>query len=239
VSALGALQRDFLSALFAAEEPVDRGARVYRRNVLANLGGALAATYPVVRRLVGDAFFDEAARRHSLAIASTSGDLNRYGATFAAFLAAYEHAGPLPYLPDVARLEWALHECNQAQDGAPPGLAALADAAPGEEGTVRIALVPAVRLVASSHPILAIWEANQPQQDGTPQRPAGAERVLVRRSDEGAIAERVDDAEWALLSALDGGACLDAACDAMGAHAARLPAALARFAAAGILRDAA
>lgn len=239
MSALAALQREFLSALFAVEEPADSRTRIYRANVLANLGGALAATYPVVRRLVGAAFFEEAARRHALAIPSTSGDLDRYGATFPAFLAAYEHASALPYLPDVARLEWALHECGQAADARPLDVTALARVAPGSEGSVRVAMHPAVRLVASRHPILSIWEANQPARDGTPEGSGEAERVLVRRGAQGAVAERLDEAAWALAASLEGGASLDAACEAMGAQAARLPAALARFAAAGILRDAA
>src|SRR5205085_2247436 len=123
---------------------------------------ALSATYPVVRRLVGAAFFDEAARRHALAVPSTSGDLSRYGVGFAAFLEAYEPARELRYLPDVARLEWALHECDQAADAAGLDLATLAGVAPGEEGRVRLALHPAVRLVASEYPVLSIWEANQP-----------------------------------------------------------------------------
>jgi len=83
MSALAALQRDFVARLFAADAPQDPRARLYRDNALATLSGALAATYPVVRRLVGDAFFGEAARRHALAVPSRSGDLNAYGGTFA------------------------------------------------------------------------------------------------------------------------------------------------------------
>ena len=97
-----------------ARHPADAGRAVYRASVLSNFRAALAATYPVVRRLVGEAFFDEAARRFALANASRSGDLNEYGTEFPEFLAVYPHAASMAYLPDLARLEWARHECGQA-----------------------------------------------------------------------------------------------------------------------------
>lgn len=236
MSALGTVQHEFVAALFAPGEPTDAGVAVYRRNVLANLAGALASTYPVVRRLVGEAFFDEAARRHALAVPSKSGDLNRYGATFAEFLAKYGPARELDYLPDVARLEWALHQSDQAADAPTADLAALARVAPGDEGSVRLSLHPAVRLVASQHPILAIWEANQPGRDGAPDRELVAERVLVRRGAQGAVAGLLDAAGWKLLVAFEAGASLDEAVDALGDEAHRLPQLLSRFAAANVLR---
>jgi hypothetical protein len=237
VSALATMQREFVAALFAAQEPDDPRVSLYRHNALANLSAALASTYPVVRRLVGEPFFGEAARRYALGVPSTSGDLNAYGERFAEFLAAYAPAEALAYLPDVGRLEWALHECSQAPDAAPFDGAALARRAAADAGGVRLALQPAVRLVASAHPVLAIWEANQPARDGTPDRVDGAERVLVRREALACIAEALDADEWRLLVALRDGATLGESCDALGEAAPRLPGLLSRFGAAGILRD--
>ena len=74
------------------------------------------ATYRVVRELVGAPFFDAAVDAFVRAHPSTGGDLNVYGGEFADFLAAYPHARDLPYLPDVARLEWALDEAHRAAD---------------------------------------------------------------------------------------------------------------------------
>ena len=237
MSGLAALQREFVARLFAMEAPADARSRLFRDNALANLAGALAATYPVVRRLVGEAFFGEAARRHALAVPSTSGDLNAYGAMFAAFLADYAPARSLEYLADVARLEWALHECDQAAEAPRLDTAALARIANGSEGEVRLALHPAVRLVASAHPVLAIWEANQPGRDGTLDREPVPECVLVHRTSQGTQAQAIDAASHALVEALARGAPLDAACDALGAEAGRLPELLARLAGMGILRD--
>ncbi|HSW81885.1 MAG TPA: DNA-binding domain-containing protein, partial [Usitatibacter sp.] len=117
MSTLATRQREFARSLLD-DAPADAGVAVYRASVAANFSAALAATYPVVRRLVGEAFFAEAARRFVLSHASASGDLTEYGAGFPAFLAAYPHASALEYLPDVARLEWACHECESSPDAA-------------------------------------------------------------------------------------------------------------------------
>ena len=233
MNALPAVQRAFLAALFADAAPDDARTEVYRRGALANLAGALAATYPVVQRLVGEAFFGEAARRHALAHPSTSGNLDDYGAAFGDFLDAYPHAAGLAYLADVARLEWAMHECRRSPDAPafdPSSLAAL-DLERAE--AVRLRLHPSARLVSSPHAVLAIWEANQPGRDGTPDRDRRPEDVLVFRAGGEARAERLRDGDWKLATALRDGATLGEACDALGDG---FPAALARLAALGVLR---
>jgi hypothetical protein len=236
MNALPAVQRAFLASLFAASPSGDARIEVYRRGALANLAAALAATYPVVLRLVGEAFFGEAARRHALGEPSTSGNLDDYGAAFADFLAAYPHARDLPYLADVARLEWAMHESRRAPEAPALDPASLAEVDADHAETVELTLHPSVRLVASPHPVLAIWEANQSDRDGTLLHAAGPECVIVFRKAGAVRSERLGEGEWKLAAALRDGATLGVACDAMGDAAQGLPAALARLATLGVLR---
>jgi len=207
VSTLAGVQRDFLAALLEESTAQDARLAIYQRAVFSNWEGALASAYPVTRRLVGAAFFREAAQRFARASASTSGDLNDFGAGFAEFLAGYEHAAGLDYLADVARLEWALHESHRAEEAPACDFIALSAVAPDRQGAIRFKLHPAVRLVASPHPIVAIWEANQPGRDGTLARRDGPDHVLVRRA--GPIA--LDAREWAFLDSIRRGASLDEA----------------------------
>ena len=236
MSALERLQRDFLAELFAAAPASRPGLEIYRRTALANLHGALASVYPVVLRLVGAAFFREAAERFARAQASTSGDLNLYGAGFADFLVAYPFARALAYLPDVARLEWACHESFHAADAPALDAAALAAVPPDRHGAIRFILHPAVRLVASDHPVLSIWEANQPGRDGTPDASTG-EQVVVTRVDGEVRTLRAPLPEWRCVAALARGDTLEEAVDAAGpdADAAFLAPLLARLAANGAL----
>ena len=208
MSGLAALQRDFLREVLEDESGASARVEIYRRSARANHVGALAATYPVVKRLVGDAFFGEAARRHAATHPSTSGDLNEYGDGFAAFLAAYPPAASLPYLPDVARLEWACHECELAPDAPPFDFAALAGIAPEYYAGLRFTLHPSVRLVESPHPVVAIHAANAPERDGTPERTQGAQRALVHRVGACARVQACSASQFGLLRALAAGEAL-------------------------------
>lgn len=134
---------------------------IYRHNVLTNLCGVLEDIYPVVLKIVGEAFFRHAAQQFVCAHASHSGDLNRFGDEWPAFLGTYEHATDLPYLSDVARLEWAWHEAFHAGDALPFEFHRLAAVPPEEHGLLRFALHPTTQLLQSIFPILQIWQVNQ------------------------------------------------------------------------------
>lgn len=221
MTGLAGLQRQFFEAVLAGEPP-DARLAIYRRNLLSNRHDALAATYPVVRRLVGDAFFREAARRFALAVPSRSGDLADYGAGFGDFVQDYEHASSLDYLPDVARLEWDCHESYRAADGRGRfDFAALAAIPPEEHAGLRFTFDPSVRLRRSAHPIVSIREANHPDRDGTLAPGAGPEHAFVHRVDCAVRVERLDLASWRLLSCLREGIALGEAAERVGEADAR------------------
>ena len=96
-----------------------RRLQIYRNNVALNLTGALEAAYPVVRRLVGEEFFRYAAARYIARHPSRSGDLHEFGESFPAFLETFGPVAGLVYLPDVARLEWAIHQVFHAASHPP------------------------------------------------------------------------------------------------------------------------
>ena len=185
--------------------PGSLGARrrieIYRHNVLSNLRGALKAVYPVILKLVGEAFFNEAAHQYARTYPSHSGDLNQFGAQFAHFLGAYLPARDLPYLPDVAWLEWARHESFHAADAGTLDLTRLA-AMPSESfAALRFRLAPAVRLVCSDYPVLAIWEMNQDSHQGD-DLGAGGGAVLVMRRDYALGIESIGAHEYLFLKGL-------------------------------------
>ena len=115
------LQTDVMDALFERSEraqPHVRGGRlsprqrldIYRHNLFDSLSAALAAVYPTVAQLVGEGFFRFAAHAYIAAHPSRSGNLHDFGAQLPEFLAQFEPARGLPYLPDSARLDWAWHQ---------------------------------------------------------------------------------------------------------------------------------
>ena len=231
---LAAFQARFVATLFAEEEATG-GLAIHRRNVQVALVEALAAAYPVVRRLVGEAFFEAAAARHARETPSRSPDLRAFGAGFGDFLETYPHAAGLPYLADVARLEWAVHACFHAEDAPVLAAAQLAQSGLDQPERVRLRLHPAVRLVASRHPVQAIHAANQPGCDGTPLRVAGPDWLLVRRDATQVRIDALAAPEWQFLRRIAQGEPLGRACEAFGDAAAdALGAALARHAGMGL-----
>ena len=143
---LGELQETFAAALtdpaqeLRAASLLFRGApagaveriAVYRGNVVANARKALASAYPITVKIVGDEFFDGLAREYLRRHPSVSGDLNELGREFAHFVAEFPHTRDLPYLPDVARLEWLAHRAHYAADAAPFDVQRLASLAESE-----------------------------------------------------------------------------------------------------------
>lgn len=252
---LAALQRDFRSAVASGDAAIEaavkpdalgraRRVAIYRNAVRANWRGALQAVYPVVLKLVGPAFFNEAANRYATSHPSTSGDLHDFGGHFGAFLASYPYAGDLPYLPDVARLEWAMHEAFHARDVEPLAIARLGDVAPDRYGDLVFRVAPCVRLIDTAWPALAIWEANQRDGDLPPgfELDGGGDWLLVRRDGYDATVEWLDHADFEFLSAVLAGESLAAAVErpaiaALDDPGAYLLGALQRFVPAGVLYD--
>lgn len=145
--------------------PLTRRFAVYLNNVHHGLTQALADAYPVVRRLVGEEFFLAVARLYVAGNLPRTRGLTHYGDRFPAFLHRFPPARALPYLADVARLERAALEALHAADApaaTPEDLLSLGAAL----AETPLPLHPAVRLVASRHPALAIHAANTGEKGG-------------------------------------------------------------------------
>ena len=151
---------------------------VYRNNVVASLSDALVAGFPVIHKLVGEPFFRAMAGVFVRAHPPPSPVLTFYGDAFPAFLEGFEPVAHLPYLADVARLEFALREAYHAADASPAPANALQDPRLME---ARLRLAPATRIIASPYPIHAIWRANT--DPDAPPAQGGAECVLITRPD--------------------------------------------------------
>ena len=187
--------------------PAARRFNVYRNNFRISLTDALAAIYPVVEQLVGPEFFGFMADRYIRSHPSRSGNVHNQGFALADFLSRFQAASNLPYLPDVARLEWAYLEVFHAEAPKPFEPKALEKVAVESYPKLRFDLGPACRLVCSTYPIFRIWHVNQEGYVGDKKinLDVGPEAVLLVRPKLEVELRRVDPAESALLKALESG----------------------------------
>lgn len=184
------------SVLHAADGPLaalirtegigfDRRLLVYRNNTFSSLTAALKDTFPVVCQLVDERFFDYAARDYIGAHPPTAPRLAEYGGDFADFLAGFEPARHLIYLPDVARLEWAINGAYHAADAPRLDPARIAALPQERYAALRLVPHPSCRLFASQFPIDRIWQAHQRGGDLETRidLSSGGCRLLIDRND--------------------------------------------------------
>jgi uncharacterized protein (UPF0276 family) len=189
---------------------------IYRGNLHANWRRALAGSHPVLRQLVGADFFDALAGVYGRAQPSRDPDLNRFGAGLAGFLEGFAPAADYPWLPDVARLEWLVHESFLAPDAAPlphPSLT-LAGLEPDAFEASHATLHPSLRLHASNWATPALWQAHQPGGPAFPEVLARASHALVWRPRFEVEVLETGAAAHAALAALAAGQNFGAALDA-------------------------
>lgn len=210
------LEHDFAAALLGGAgeaitveilgdglEPAARLA-IYRNHVFVTLTEALGATYPVVVRLVDRRFFAYAADRYIREHPPAGPCLFEYGESLADFLAAFPPCRDLAYLPDVARLEWAMNRALHAEDAVALDPRWLGAVPPDEVGRLKLRLHPSVALLESSWPIDRIWRANQPGVDpeATVSLDAGGVRLEVYRAENEVVFRAITPGTYAFRQAL-------------------------------------
>ncbi|AJX34951.1 DNA-binding domain-containing protein [Burkholderia oklahomensis] len=203
----------------------DARLRVYRNTSASVLRDALRLAFPATQRLVGAAFFDGAAGLFARASLPASAWLDEYGAEFPGFLARMPEAACVPYLADVARLEWQVDLALHAPDVAALDLARLARLDEPALRTLRLRPHPAARLLRCAYPVDAIWRAVLEQDDRALRRirlDDGPVHLLAQRTDDGVDVLRLGEADWRVACALFAGEPIDAAfanAPQAGAHA--------------------
>jgi hypothetical protein len=173
------LQRSFAEAILFDDAPIPATVRaasgaahasrfgVYRNNVIAGLINAVAARYPVVRKLLWDDAFNRAAHLYVTSEPPRSPVMLEYGDSFPQFLRNVGQCAASDYLADVAELEAARTRAYHAADAKPLPRDAFAALAPEDLPDLRVTLHPSVTLLQSRFPVVSIWEANRHDNDNT------------------------------------------------------------------------
>lgn len=154
---LATFQRDFAADLIseghASSSFRSEAFAVYRNTSARGVVEALRASYPTVDMLVGEEMFTEVALDYRRRQPPAGPILSDYGRTFPAYLSEQPWTSELPYLADVAALDWLWLESFLAAE-----ILALPRSL---DGTSRIRLHPATRFAWLDTPAMTIWLAHR------------------------------------------------------------------------------
>lgn len=195
---------------------------IYRNNSDWQFRNALALSFPVLKRRVGDDYFRQLAVLYRRRFPSRSGDLHWVGRHFAAFLEQHLAGGEYAWLADLAKLEWTRELAAVAEWRPALGADSLARFAPEELEHLVFVLQPSFQLGASDFPVASLWLANQQENAPPVSQSLGAERYMVLGGHDAVKLIVLDPARFTYLSALAAGAPLGEAMGVAGFDEARL-----------------
>jgi hypothetical protein len=185
----------------------EQGLSIYRNSLNTTLLNALREVYPVCNKLTGDNFFNAMAMIYIKKTPSHSKNIGHYGGTFPHFIADFPHTKSLPYLSDVAHLEWAWHKALHAKNTTPFYPETLMELSEEDHAYLVFHLPPSAILITSDYPINDIWQVNQKEYEDEPtvDLDKGGVKLLVWRQNMDMHLDVLQENEWALLSALQQG----------------------------------
>lgn len=153
----------FVSANYCLTERL----AIYRNNVVGSLTDALLATYPLIKSLTGEDYATSLMRSYVMKNPPLQACLAQYGAGLDRFIEDIPPARSLPYLADVARLEWAINEAFYAKDDDSLSPRDIESAASGHLAELSLRLRSSVSLINSRWPLSAIRNYCLNHEDST------------------------------------------------------------------------
>ena len=187
---------------------------VYADGYMARIRQALAEAYEAVHQVLGETAFTKLAHSYARAVPSSERDLGAVGRHLPAFLTDWPLTQQLPFLPDLARLEWSVREAFHAFEEPPLDAAALAQFPLEAWERTQLVFQPSVKVIISRWPIRDLWAARtQPRESIDIDLVNRPQRVLVCRRGLTVICELIEVTPAMLLDGLLAGRSLGAVCE--------------------------
>jgi len=172
------LQGDFIEAIFGGDKSpavnhvigddtltAEQRFGIYKGSVHGILTQALGTMFPVCKALVGDDFFDNMCDLFINEYPPKTTYFAEYGSDLPTFLSTFEHVKDIPYLTDVAQLEWARQVVWHANSFEVTDFSALSTLTEEQQSKVVFQLAKNMHLIESEFRIDELWFAHQPESD--------------------------------------------------------------------------
>ncbi|WP_461537427.1 HvfC/BufC family peptide modification chaperone [Spongorhabdus nitratireducens] len=186
---------------------------IYRNNVRAVCYETLADNFETVCRVVGEDCFTGMVVRFIAERPPDLQQLSLYGKYFPTFIDNLPELQHLPWLADVARLEWQMVESFNAPSAV--SLTASQVAAGIEAGLDHLALHPSCRLMSSPWPVVSVWQQHWHHREDDSQvqlrLDTGAEYALIFCYQQAARIRALSSDVYSVLQAINRAADVDSA----------------------------
>lgn len=197
-------QTKFMESLLKTDESQNPlGMAIYQNNYRYGLINALSETYPVCKRLVGKLFFEAMANQYVQSHASRFFSLNDYGSDFCDFIQHFSPTFSVPYLSDMAKMEWAIHKVFIGPDiiHKHPSKLLTIIKDPNQYNKITLSLAPNVYLLESKYPIHRIWETNQEDYQGKTEvnLDQGGDKLFIFRPKLEVQIDILEQTDWDIL----------------------------------------
>lgn len=133
---------------------------IYSNNALLGITDTLENIYPVIKKIVGSKFFTMMSRDFIKIYYQRAGNRNKFGGELSAFLENYTPSASLPYLPDIAALEWAYFQSAIAEDAQALSFESLSQNIASNPGYI-LSVHDSVHILEQKYNALEIWQAHQ------------------------------------------------------------------------------
>ena len=171
---LDQIQKDFLEGIFGGDKTAATGHvkgddtltaeqrfGIYKGSVHGILVKTLELTYPVCKELVGEKFFTNMCKVFIDKYPPTTSFFSEYGDLFPSFLSTFEHVKDLPYITDLASLEWARNTVWHETNNETIDYELLSTLAAEQQATLTFKLSSTLRLIQSKFRIDDICFSHQ------------------------------------------------------------------------------
>lgn len=202
-------------------DPGEARLEVYAGGYPARIAESLKESFEAVQHILGEGMFLKTAYAYAQTRPSKSFDLGLAGRDFPDFLKHARVTEKLPFLPDLAALEWKISEAFHAYDQPAMNPAALMSVAPEDWEGLVFDFRPSAALIKAAWPVVDLWRARRvPIEEFDIEVTNRPQKAIVIRSGFKVICEPLESEEFEVLSGLAAGRTLGEVCETL---AERLP----------------
>lgn len=140
-------------------EDLEERFKIYSNNIFSSLKNVIKDDFPISRKILGEQKFNQASFEFVRNFPPTGGCLLTYGKEFPAFLDVFSPA--LPYLKDIAQIEWAKKEIYYKSDSCPLDPVAIHSIPAEEYIALTFEFPPATFFLKSAFSLKEFWEDNE------------------------------------------------------------------------------